>query len=297
MGERSLRKQEVRMDVGNVVVEDAVVIRREAAESAVGTVEMPRERSLVQSIERALSVLNALADARTGLSLTKLSEQVSIQPSTAHRILATLIAHDYARQDRQTKSYRLGLQVLHIGEATRAQLDLREETADTLQQLANRTGELANLIIPSGARAIYIAQAQPPTRFGMAIFTQIGTWVPLHCTGAGKAILAWWNQSEVEAVLEDGLQAHTQNTITNPLRLQQELAEIRRRCYAIDDEEREIGVRCIASPILDNRGRVVAAMSISGPSGRITPDRYEELGTLVYAAALGISKRLGFREQ
>jgi IclR family acetate operon transcriptional repressor len=219
-----------------------------------------------------------------------------MQLSTAHRILATLIAHDYVRQDRQTRSYRLGLQLVHMAEAARSQLDLREETADSLQELANRTGELANLIIPSGTRAIYIAQAQPPTRFAMAIFAQIGTWVPLYCTGAGKAILACSSQNEVETVIKDGLQAHTPNTITNPLRLQQELAEIRRRHYAVDDEEREIGVRCIASPILDSRGRVLAALSISGPAGRITPDRYEQLGALVGEIALDISRRLGYRE-
>lgn len=283
------------MDMSKMTVEDVVLAPDEATESLGGSVGMPRERGLVQSIERALSVLNALADARSGLSLTRLSEQVGIQPSTAHRILATLIAHDFVRQDKQTKSYRLGLQLLHIGETTRVQLDLREETADILQQLANRSGELANLIIPSGTRAIYIGQAQPPTRFSMAIFTQIGTWVPLYCTGAGKAILAWWDQNEVEASIKDGLQAHTPNTITNPLRLQQELDLTRQRHYAIDDEEREIGVRCIASAILDNRAHVVAAISVSGPSGRIMPERYEQLGALVYEAARTISKRLGYR--
>ena len=111
------------MHMSDRATEDAVAAAGEVTESAADSARMPRERGVVQSIERAVSILNALADSRSGLSLSKLSEQVGIQPSTAHRILATLVAHDYVRQDRPTKYYRLGLQLLHIGEAARAQLD------------------------------------------------------------------------------------------------------------------------------------------------------------------------------
>ncbi len=256
--------------------------------------DVPRDRSMVQSVERALAILDALAGTASGLGLTEVCGRVGLHTSTAYRLLATLAARGYVRQDRDRRVYRLGLHLLHIGEAARGQCDLREEAVGRLEALARRAGELANLVIPSGQRAIYIAQAQPPTRHPVRMFTQLGAWVPLHCTAVGKAIIAHWPAEEVEQVLRDGLPAYTANTITNPLRLQRELDEVRRLGYAVDDEERELGVRCLASPVRDADGHVVAALSISGPSGRVTPDRLAELGEMVRQAAAQLSERLGY---
>lgn len=253
-----------------------------------------RDPGTVQSVERALMLLDALAQEPGGLGLSEMCRLVGLHTSTAHRILATLIACGYVRQDRERKTYRLGLHLLHIGEAAKAQCDLREEAAGTLEALAHRTGELANLVIPSGNRAIYIAQAQARTQRAIHMFTQLGAWVPLHCTAVGKAMLAYWPEEDLADLFEEGLPASTANTITNPLRLRRELEEIRQQHYAIDDEERELGVRCIASPVWDSDGRLVAAISISGPSGRVTPDRFAELGDIVVRAAVQLSERLGF---
>ncbi len=252
------------------------------------------ERGSIQSVERALLLLDTLAEEKNGLALTELCERVGLHTSTVHRILATMIRRGYVRQDRQSKVYRLGLHLLHVGEAAKAQYDLRDEAMGTLEALAHRTGEVANLVIPSGNRVIYIAQAQAPAQRAFGMFTQLGAWAPLHCTAVGKAMIAYWPEEELERVIEEGMPAYTVNTITNPLRMRSELAEIRQRGYAIDDEERELGVRCIASPVWNADDQLVAAISISGPSGRITPERFAELGGIVRWAAAQLSERLGF---
>ncbi len=256
--------------------------------------EAGRDRGAVQSVERALALIDLLAREQGGLTLTEICQLAGLHTSTAYRLLATLAAHGFVRRDPERRTYRLGLHLLHLGEAARAQCDLREEAAGTLQSLAHRTRELANLVVPSGNRAIYISQAHAQSELTVRMFTQVGAWVPLHCTAVGKAIIAHWPDEDLEQLTREGLPAHTPNTITSPERLQSELAAIRQRGYAIDDEEREVGVRCIASPVFDAEGQVVAALSISGPAGRVTPDRFAELGETVREAAARLSERLGF---
>ncbi len=253
-----------------------------------------RDRNTIQSLERALRILDTLAGARNGLGLTEICGRVGLHTSTAYRLLSTLAAHGYVRQDGERKVYRLGLHLLHLGEAARAQCDLRQEAAGCLEALAHRCGELANLVIPSGHRAIYIAQAQPLNERAVRMFAQLGAWVPLHCTAVGKAIIAHWPADELQQLINEGLPAFTEHTITNPHRLQLELEQVRRQGYAVDNEERELGVRCLASPIWDADGRVIAAVSISGPSGRVRPERLAELGAMVLQAARQLSERLGY---
>lgn len=254
-----------------------------------------RTQPLVQSVERALSILDALAVERDGLGVSEISKRVGLNAPTTHRLLATLVARGYARQDRRRKVYRLGLNSLHIGEATRFQLDVRDESMDLLKELARRSGEMVNLVVPSANRAVYVEQVKAGDQNSMQMFTQLGAWVPLHCTAVGKAIMSRLSESEVERYLEqEGLPAYTANTITNPLRFHQELERVRECGYALDDEERELGVRCVASPIMDGRGAVIAAVSVSGPSGRVGVDRWPALGGLVRESAFNISRRMGY---
>lgn len=254
-----------------------------------------RRHPLVQSVDRALSILDTLAEERDGLGVAEISKRVGLNVSTAHRLLATLVARGYARQDRRRKVYRLGLSSLHVGEATRFQLDVRDESMDLLKELAQRVGETVNLVVPSANRAVYVEQVKPGSLSTMQMFTQLGAWVPLHCTAVGKAIMSRFSDSEVEKYIEqEGLPAYTPTTITNPLRFRQELEKVRQCGYAVDDEEREMGVRCTASAILDGQRVVVAAVSISGPSGRITPDQWPYFGQAAHETAIKISRRLGY---
>ena len=250
----------------------------------------------VQSVERALRLLSELATQPDGMSLGGLSARVGLHASTAHRLLATLVALDYVKQDASTRAYRLGLEALRVGVSASLQLDVRDEAREALAELAKRAGELANLAVCQEDQAVYIAQANPVRQRTMQMFSQLGAAVPLYCTGIGKAILA---QSSAEAferyVLKHELGRRTVNTITSPLLLHRELELTRMQGYAVDNEEYELGVRCVASPIWDATGSVRGAISISGPSGRVLPEHDQSLGQLVSQFAEQVSRRLGHR--
>ncbi len=240
-------------------------------------------------------MLELLAEFQHGATLSSLCDGAHLNGSTTHRLLATLAARGYVRQDPATKKYLLGPQTLHLGQAGLAQFDLRNIAHPHLRKLAHEANELANLVLLSETHAVYMAQVQAGQRT-VQMFTQLGARVPLHCTGVGKAILAFLPEDEVEHLLaSENLKAYTPYTITNVFLLREELEKIRQHGYAVDNEEREIGVRCIAAPVFQARGRVLAAVSLSGPAGRINPDRDEELGQLVQHAAERISSELGYQ--
>ena len=254
------------------------------------------DRQLVQSIERAALLLDTLAQQHGDLSLAELSERSGLHNSTAYRILATLAKHGYVRQDPRTKAYRLGFELLRLGQASRAQIDLRDETMPFLEALAFEAGELANLVVPNGFQATIIAQAYARGDRGIRMFAQLGATIDLYCTALGKSILACMPEEAVsEYLAEVELLPHTVFTITGAEELRQNLGQVRRVGYASDDQENQLGVRCIASPIYDTTGRAIAAMGISGPSGRITVQRFAELGSLVATSAHRASEHLGYQ--
>ena len=152
----------------------------------------------MQSVERALVLLDTLAEQNNGLTLTELCKLVDLHPSTAYRLLATLLEHEYVRQDKRSKVYRLGFRLLRVGQAANEQLDLSDEATEDLETLAQDVQELANLVIPNGAQATYIAQSNGRKgRSGVQMFTQLGANVPLCCTAVGKCILAHLPENEL----------------------------------------------------------------------------------------------------
>lgn len=249
-------------------------------------------RRLVQSVDRALTLLDVLAQEARQVSLHVLSGKIGLNPSTAHRLLRTLQAHDLVRQDPTTRHYGLGLKLLQLAAAIRNQLDIRQLARPSLERLAKETGENANLVILDGDSAVYIDQA--PSLQPVRTFTEIGARVPLHCTGVGKVLLAYLPEKEREIILQKGLQAFTKNTITNPYRLAEELAKVQDQQFALDIEERQEQVRCIAVPIFDDQSTVIAAISISGPANRLTLERLNQLVPLVGQTGLEISAKLGY---
>ncbi len=247
----------------------------------------------IQSLDRALELLNIIASAETGISLTELSREAKLNSSTAYRLLSTLVVRGYAYQDPANKTYRLGAQSLYIGQAALTQIDLRQIAIPLLKELADETNELANLVELREDHAVYIAQERAGNR-AVQMFTQLGVKVPLHCSGVGKAMLANLEEVDLQRLIEAGtLEAYTVNTISNPLKLRTELDLIRKRNYATDNEEREVGVRCIAAPVFQAGGRAVAAVSISGPPARLRPENDQDLSQFVIQAAGQISKLLG----
>jgi len=252
--------------------------------------------STVQSVERALAILEVLGEHGHGLSLTDVVEETGLHSATAFRLLGTMAVHGYVRKDPVSKAYRLGFKLLGLAQAARQQMDLSSEVMSDLQRLAAEAKELANLVVPSGLRIVYVAQVNGRTEGVVKMFTQLGARERMYCTAVGKCVLAQFTDHQLARYLEEEeLARYTLQTITEKEALIEELQAVRRRGYAIDDEERDLGVRCVASPLFDGTGAVVAAIGVSGPSVRLTPDRLPRLGKLVMSIAESISSRLGYR--
>lgn len=228
--------------------------------------------SAVQSIERALDLLEYLAQAADWVGISELSQATGQPVGTIHRLLKTLTMRQYVARDSRTRRYALGPAFRRLAGTGLQTLDWSEIATSFLQELVEISGETANLAVLERDQAVYQAQAQP-TRM-VRMFTTLGNRVPLHCTGCGKVLLAYQPDSVIASVIaEAGLPRYTETTITDPGQLQQELELIRRQGYAVDNGEQEEGVRCIAAPIYNTKGKVIAALSISGPSSRVDSRR------------------------
>jgi IclR family transcriptional regulator, acetate operon repressor len=224
--------------------------------------------SAVQSIERALDLLECLARSSGWVGISELSHETGQPVGTIHRLLKTLTTRQYVVRDNRTRRYALGPAFRRLANTGLQTPDWTGIATPFLQELVEISGETANLAVLERNRAVYEAQAQP-TRM-VRMFTMLGNRVPLHCTGCGKVLLAYQLDSVIASIIaEAGLPRYTETTITDPGQLQQELEMIRRQGYAVDNGEQEEGVRCFAVPIYNAKGKVVAAMSISGPSSRV----------------------------
>ncbi|MBX5465413.1 MAG: IclR family transcriptional regulator [Clostridia bacterium] len=253
-----------------------------------------RESPHVQVLDRALTLLETLAREENGLGLVEAANRAQLHPSTTYRLLSTLVSHGFVTHDDETGRYRIGLKAFEVGSSFRPPSELRKLAPGVLRALMSLTGETANLAILERGEATYIDQVESPSLLGM--HARIGRRVPVHCTGAGKAILSHLSEEEVDAILaEHGLPAFTPNTITDRDRLMEELRRTRERGYALDNEEIELGVRCVAAPVLDQKGRPVAALSVTGPVTRFHDDRLPMLVNAIRAAAADLSSKLGYR--
>ena len=253
-----------------------------------------QERSnVVQSIVRALSLLEALGDSRGEVGIAELSKRVDLHVSTVHRILATLVARGYARQSLETGRYALGAHALHLAESYLGQLDLRRLARPVLERLSHETGETASLVILDRQEALYLDKAESPQ--SLRIFSRIGRRAPLHCTAVGKVLLAYRSEPQVNGLLGKGpLERLTRHTLTSVKRLRPELEKVRDQGFALDREECEEGACCIAVPIVNARGEVEAALGISAPATRLTPRRMEELVPIMLRTGRELSAQLGW---
>jgi DNA-binding IclR family transcriptional regulator len=259
-------------------------------------VELPEGRNTSLSVRRALSILDYLSDSASspGLSLTELASGLEMNKSTLLRLLATLQEFDLIERDPQNDCYRLGLRTLHWAEACLSSMQLRRIAAPFLYQLMEITRETIHLVTYENGEVVYIDKVDSPSM--VRIVSRIGMHMPAHSTAVGKALLAYLPATAFQEVVARGLPARTPHTLTSPSALQQNLAEVSRRGYAIDDEENEPELRCVAAPIFNHLGYAIAAVSISAPTHRVTSARAEELGPLVRRTAEHISERLGFHQ-
>jgi IclR family transcriptional regulator, acetate operon repressor len=246
----------------------------------------------VQSLTRALAVMEALAHSHDGLSLTELAQTVGLPTSTAHRLLTTLQQARFARFDPAGGVWQVGVQAFIVGSAFARTRDVTAMARAHLRRLMEESGETANLYVAEEGEAVCMAQVE--CRQLMRAIARPGGRVRMHCSGAGKAILAWLPEREVGKVLErHGLPRFTERTLTTPKALRAALAEARARGYAVDDEEHAVGLRCVAAPVLDEHGLPLAGISVSGPTARIPDHRVALLGALVAEAARAATAEMG----
>ena len=248
----------------------------------------------VQSLERAFDLLEALADGGE-LGVTELAARTGLVPSTAHRLLTTLAKRGYVTQSADNGRYLLGYKVVEVASGLEQRLArLKAVARPHLERIQRATGETVNLVVLDADRVVYVDQVEGSRSVRM--FTAVGTAALAHTTGSGKAILAF-GPPEVAAALYDGreLARLTPRTLVTLAALEDDFARIRRRGYAIDNEEHEEGVGCVATPLFDHTGQPCAALSVSGPTARILHADTAELGALLLGHAATISTALGHR--
>ncbi len=255
---------------------------------------MEKKYNLIQSVCRAISILELFTSETTELGVTAISKSLGLHKSTCFGLLYTLQQLGYIQQDSDTGRYKLGLKTFQLGQAYIRGTDLRQLARPYLRELMEQTQETLHLVILEGNRAVYVDKVEGP--HAMTISSRIGQRAMLHCTGVGKALMAHMPEEEWNSLLGGDLKSFTEHTITDKDRLAEHLHTIRQRGYSIDDQEIEIGLRCVAAPIFDASGRALAAISLSGPVTRIDNDKLEELSRLIRKAADDISRQLGYRK-
>ncbi len=243
----------------------------------------------IQVLERMFTLLDLLASYQDPVSLKVISSKTGLHPSTAHRILNDLVIGRFVDRP-EAGNYRLGMRLLELGNLVKARLDVREAALGPMRELHKLTNQPVNLSVRQGDEIVYIERAFSE-RSGMQVVRAIGGRAPLHLTSVGKLFLAHDDAQRVRAYASrTGLAGHTRNSITNLPTLERELGRVQQMGLARDEEELELGVRCIAAAILDDQGKLVAGLSISAPADRLEDGWIERLKT----TASQISSSLGY---
>jgi DNA-binding IclR family transcriptional regulator len=247
------------------------------------------DKTSIQVIERMVSLLDALARHPDPASLKELSIATGLHPSTAHRILNDMVLKRFV--DRaEPGSYRLGMRLLELGNIVKSRLNVREAALEFMRLLHRKTNQTVNLSVRQSDEIVYIDRAFSE-RSGMQVVRAIGGRAPLHLTSTGKLFLSVDDAKAVRSyATRTGLSGHNKNSITDLTKLERELSLVRARGYARDNEELELGVRCMAAGIRDDSGKLIAGLSISAPADRLQEDWLEDLIT----TANQISEVLGF---
>lgn len=258
--------------------------------------ETPNRVYKVQVMDRAIAILDVLAANGAEMSLVELTDALQLHKSTVHRLLMVLEGYRFVDKHAMTGRYRLGMRLFELGNKAVANLNLRETARTKLEGLAFETNETVHLCVMDHGEMLYIDKVEPQRSVRLA--SSVGRRISAHCSGVGKAMLAFLDEGKVSAILrKSGLPAITKNTITTPAALRIELHKIHERGYAVDNEENEEGVRCIATPIFDFTGQVAAALSISGPTFRLAHSQVPSLAKIVIRVASEISRQLGAPEE
>lgn len=251
---------------------------------------------IIQAVSHALDLLEQFHGEVDELGVTELSKRLKLHKNNVFRLLATLESRGYIEQNRATENYRLGLKSLELGQTFIKQMGLLRQAKPILEKLVGACNETSYVAIFKDGYIVYLDVVE--TDLTVRVVSRVGSRLPAYCTASGKVHLAHMSDEEVDALLPaKELKAYTPNTVVDRDKIKQELRKVAEAGYAIDDEEVDLGVRCIAAPIRDYTRRIVGAVSISGPAMRFSDERLEkELIPLAIQAGEELSTRLGYHK-
>jgi DNA-binding IclR family transcriptional regulator len=259
---------------------------------------MPRplinSKNLLSSLDHALVILETIGHGRSSLGLSEIVRKTEYAKTTVHRVLLTLVQRGFVRKEYQTGRYQLTLKLFEIGSTAVSQLSIKDVAKPYLEAVRNLSGETAHLAVIDDDGVFYIDKIESTQSIRM--YSYIGSRAPIHCTAVGKVLLAYQSEERIEIFLSPELKPYTQNTILSKDKLMEKLRKIRKQGYALDNEELEIGLFCIASPVRNHLGEVIAAISISGPKIRLGKHRIKELIQFIIKTSNEISAALGYSE-
>jgi len=257
------------------------------------TSKAPVERYRIHVIDRAAQILDCFGFDHQELSVSEIGAKTGLHRSTAHRILMALEYNDLIKQNPSTGKYHLGIKLFKLGHQAVSQLNLREICRPFLSRLMNDTKETIHLAVLDDDQVLYLDKVEGPHALRMP--SRVGRYIPTYCTSLGKAMLSCLDDQEVKSILRrQTLKPHTENTVKNINQLLADLRSVRKRGYAVDNEEIEIGLRCVGAPLRDYTGGMVGAISVAAPSARLSEKNTPVIGRMVIAIAAEISEQLGF---
>lgn len=257
-------------------------------------VRKDKSEYIIQAVSHALDLLEQFHEDIDELGVTELSKRLKLHKNNVFRLLATLESRGYIEQNKATENYRLGLKALELGQTFIKQMGLLRQAKPILERMVEQSNETSYVVIYKDRHVVYLDVVE--TNLTVRVVSRVGSRLPAYCTAAGKIHLAYMTEEELDELLPQiEYVQHTPTTITNPEALRKELQRIREQGYSLDDEELDLSVRCLAAPIRDYTRRIVGAISISGPTMRVSSERIQsELIPLVLDSAKELSTRLGF---
>lgn len=248
--------------------------------------------SSVQSLDRAFGLLEILSHYPQGAALMEVVARSGLHKSTAYRLLAALGDLGYVRKEEDGR-YRLSLKLFGLAGRVVDEMDIVSQAKPYLDRLSRETGEAVHLVVPDGIDIVYVRKVEGG-QSAIRMFSRIGMRRAMYCTGVGKSLMARMEDDQVAQLWSRSkIEAYTTHTIVTLPHLLEELTVVRRCGYAIDNEENELGVRCVAAAVTDRLGQGIGAISVSAPLGRMSDERVEELAALVCREAQGLSAELG----
>lgn len=249
--------------------------------------------SPIRSVDRALTIIETLTEYRKGLGLVELANKVGLNKTTTYRMLCAIMARGWITKDSVTGNYRLTLRLFELGSKVSSQTSLLTIARPYLEELTEKTGETLHFVVQEGADVVYLYKEESSLQ-SIKMGSQIGIRNPMFVTGVGKAILSYLETDEIKRLWDiSHITARTKNTIVDFGKMLSELEKSKERGWALDDEENEVGVRCVAVPILSRGNHPMAAISISGSIFHITPEKYDHYANLLKDAVANISKQIG----